>query len=187
MANTVNLLILLTIIVFSDESKNISKTIWRKDRIIGGENAKPGQFPHQVSLRKTGDRHFCGGSIISNRWILTAAHCVNRLDIKEIRAVVGAFLIKDDGIHHEIVQILINPKSLEHNDVGLLQTKNEILFNQLVASIALPQQNVPIDGNLTVTVSGWGLTSVNKKIIFHFIIFCHSQFQFLHNLVSATT
>ena len=46
-------------------------------RIVGGKEAAPGQFPHQVGLRITmGSRTaFCGGSILSDRVILTAAHC----------------------------------------------------------------------------------------------------------------
>lgn len=48
-----------------------------KDRIIGGENARPGQFPYQVSLQ-CGNRHICGGSILNEKYILTAAHCVDK-------------------------------------------------------------------------------------------------------------
>ena len=42
-------------------------------RIVGGTAAKSGQFPYQVALQLDG--FFCGGSIISDRWILTASHC----------------------------------------------------------------------------------------------------------------
>lgn len=44
-------------------------------RIVGGLEARGGQFPHQISLRFKGS-HNCGGSIISSKYILTAAHCV---------------------------------------------------------------------------------------------------------------
>lgn len=45
-------------------------------KIVGGTAAKEGEFPYQVSLRIK-NRHFCGGSIIDKRWILTAAHCLD--------------------------------------------------------------------------------------------------------------
>ena len=50
------------------------------NRIVNGKEAPLGAFPYQVSLRKD-FRHRCGGSIINNRWILTAAHCVQEYDI----------------------------------------------------------------------------------------------------------
>jgi len=48
------------------------------DFIIGGNDAKDGQVPYIVSLQRLGVGHFCAGAIIDAKWILTAAHCVER-------------------------------------------------------------------------------------------------------------
>jgi secreted trypsin-like serine protease len=45
-------------------------------RIVGGQNAALGQFPYQISIRTAASgSHFCGGFVISNRFMGTAAHC----------------------------------------------------------------------------------------------------------------
>jgi secreted trypsin-like serine protease len=45
------------------------------ERVIGGITAYRGQFPWQVALRVENYSYFCGGSLISSKWVLTAAHC----------------------------------------------------------------------------------------------------------------
>ena len=47
----------------------------KDQRIYGGVPAVPGQFPWQVALI-IDNMYFCGGSLISKKWVLTAAQCV---------------------------------------------------------------------------------------------------------------
>jgi secreted trypsin-like serine protease len=46
-------------------------------RIVGGSTAAVGQFPHQVSMRSAAGLHFCGGFIISDRWV----GCAGKLEL----------------------------------------------------------------------------------------------------------
>lgn len=52
------------------------------EKVLGGSDAQDGQFPYQVSLR-IGGSHVCGGTIISDNFILTAAHCVEKVPNQE--------------------------------------------------------------------------------------------------------
>lgn len=69
-------------------------------RIGGGNTAPPpGAFPFQISLRDNGNVHFCGGALISERWVLTAASCVYGKAANQILIVAGADSIRDGTIY----------------------------------------------------------------------------------------
>lgn len=54
---------------------SIFKETQSSPHIVGGVDAPIGKYPHQVSLRSY-NSHFCGGSIIDEYNVLTAAHCI---------------------------------------------------------------------------------------------------------------
>lgn len=132
-------------------------------RIVNGKDAALGQFPHQVSLRfRPKDKHMCGGTILSSRFILTAAHCPFALE--KMFAHAGSVELSNGGKFYNISQRIPHPlydandmKSLR-NDIALWRTSEEIQFDDNVQPAALPTKDTP--ANVSLNVSGWGYTKV---------------------------
>lgn len=131
-------------------------------KIVGGKDAEKGQFPHQVSMRSSlNNAHFCGGSIISTRFILTAAHCCQAQNAKPDRVyvIVGALHRLSGGVKMALEKIIAHQQYSQRtikNDISLLQTKDEIVYSEFVRPIPLPTELPTVGGDLAVTLSGWG-------------------------------
>lgn len=81
-----------------------TKVISAGGRIIGGQDANPGQLPYQASVRyRSSNRHFCGASILNKYWLLTAAHCTKGDSPTDLIVVVGSHLLSG-GISHRVAQ-----------------------------------------------------------------------------------
>lgn len=148
-------------------------------RIINGEDAEEGQFPYQVSLRneRMGSQHFCGGSILNDEYILTAAHCVQGLNSipSLVVAVVGSHRLSRGGQTIRLKAIISHKQYNSQrfiNDIALLRTASKIHFTDLIQPIALPAENIA--ANTKILVSGWGKTSVRSIWIdYSFSILLH--------------
>lgn len=150
-----------------------SSKIPRKQLISGGENVASNEFPHLVSLQyhpSASDpyQHFCGASIISARWLVTAAHCmeVDNMDSTKIRVVAGTINRNDDCssgscVIRQVSQQIVNPnfnKQYIRNDIALIQLSSDLPLGQ--ANIqAIPIEGGSIPFHTVLTLAGWGLTS----------------------------
>lgn len=144
-------------------------------RIIGGNEAELGEFPYHVSLRDDIGR-FCGGAIISNRWVMTAQHCVDSFDIyiDWLNIVTGAHHSTIGGYDYPVDRIVNHPEfnwATLTNDISLLRTDREIVFGDLVT--AIPFSNAHVGAGITTRTSSWGSTVVsNLQKQYIFVVGC---------------
>lgn len=124
--------------------------------IVGGTDATEGQAPHQVSLQMSS--HFCGGSIISKTWILTAAHCVSGDSPDQLNIRYSSLKHNSGGLMAKVKTIIVHESYDSwntNNDIALLETTAELTLDGTnAAAIGLPAAGSDPSG--TVTTSGWG-------------------------------
>ncbi|XP_053994070.1 transmembrane protease serine 9-like [Hylaeus volcanicus] len=139
------------------DTENVENSAAPEDmeRIVGGYNAQLGQFPYTVSLR-VWNQHICGGSILNNNHILTAAHCVTAgaPNINDMTVVSGTIYLKKGGESHKVAAMYYIKDYPLSMDVGVIKIFGSINFNTYQQPIALASSRPPTD--YLGTVSGWG-------------------------------
>ncbi|XP_077256105.1 trypsin-1-like isoform X3 [Temnothorax americanus] len=131
-------------------------------RIVNGENAKVGEIPYQISLQdKYSSFHFCGGSILSDKYVITAAHCVEGKRANGIKVVAATInLTSQEKSQHEVERIVIHenyrPANSWLNDIALLEVKTPFVKSNKVGHVPLPPKGHTVKANDVAVVSGWG-------------------------------
>ncbi|XP_065170689.1 trypsin-like [Atheta coriaria] len=131
-------------------------------RIVGGEDADITEVPWQVSLQRSlTDFHFCGGTILSSKWILTAGHCMDSdPSPTDIQVVVGMTKKSEGGVVHTVKQSIQHPlySSMIRNshDMTLLELNEPIEFNERAQPVRIPTDDETLPVGELATIQGWG-------------------------------
>lgn len=158
---------------FASFSRQHTSNVLR--RILNGHLATNQQFPWFVSVRgytNRGLQSVCGGSLISDEWVLTAAHCTHGYTTFNLgfgsRNLNRPFISLTS--QHTIEHSRYNQPTL-NNDIALIKLPMPIVFTQFVQSIRLPTLTQAISGTFSTNqarVCGYGRTS--DSIIDHILI-----------------
>nr|XP_035956873.1 transmembrane protease serine 9 isoform X3 [Halichoerus grypus] len=132
-------------------------------RIVGGLGAASGEVPWQVSL-KEGSRHFCGATLVGDRWLLSAAHCFNHTKVELVRAHLGSVSLAGVGgspVKMELRRLVLHPQydpGVLDFDVAVLELARPLGFNTFIQPVCLPLAIQKFPVGRKCMISGWGNT-----------------------------
>ncbi|XP_072033244.1 uncharacterized protein [Amphiura filiformis] len=149
----------------------IRSAIREETRIIGGEDAVLGAWPWIGSLRHVASGHICGGSLISESWVVTAAHCVDVYngDYSGWFIVFGDRILDQTSNEEQVRDFdaaIIHRDykgSLDefHEDIALLHLREPVTFTDFVRPICLTKTWQEIDSFEECWIAGWGRFNVS--------------------------
>ena len=146
------------------------------ERIIGGQAARSQSWSMVVSLKSANGTHICGGTILSDRHILTAAHCLATVnDPKRISVHVGKHDLSQPGsMIHQIKRISIHPSYSNNSsylhDIAILHLESSIDLDEQpsMGMACMPMANKTLEQypamNSSLVAVGWGMLGATGSL-----------------------
>lgn len=134
-------------------------------RIVGGvESSAATEYPWAVSLKsQSNNQHFCGGTLINEQWVLTAAHCIGNKSPSNIIATVGEYDLKSSpatassAIEKIVTHPDYNDTTLD-NDIALIKLSAAVSIEIITLLSSLETENSLQVETIVSTAIGWGST-----------------------------
>uniref|UniRef100_A0A4W2BTG0 Peptidase S1 domain-containing protein n=1 Tax=Bos indicus x Bos taurus TaxID=30522 RepID=A0A4W2BTG0_BOBOX len=128
-------------------------------KILGGHDSEEGKWPWQVSLRVR-NRHVCGASLVTERWVLTAGHCI--LSRYQYSVMMGDRKLQGtlSGLVVPVSRVVVHPQfstsGTVKNDLALLRLRYPVNFTGVIQPICIPEKTFRVQAGTRCWVTGWG-------------------------------
>uniref|UniRef100_A0A8B9K1I4 Transmembrane serine protease 7 n=1 Tax=Astyanax mexicanus TaxID=7994 RepID=A0A8B9K1I4_ASTMX len=142
------------------------------ERVVGGVNSVEGEWPWQVSLYFAGHL-YCGASVISSEWLVSAAHCFSRESLSDARQWMAYLGMLAQGsakhvaeIRRIVVHEYYNARTFDY-DIALLQLRKAWPSNlaSFIQPVCLPSASLTLSDGHRCWVTGWGYRSEQDKVL----------------------
>ncbi|XP_046987239.1 trypsin-1-like [Schistocerca americana] len=132
-------------------------------RIVNGKPAADHEFPALASLHVNGS-HYCGANVLSENWLVTAAHCVTTSAPSEQYILAGTNSQTSGGSIHRVEQNIVHVNYTgmvdSSADIALLRVSPPLALDGVtVSTVKLPAQGQEIEDGANAVAAGWGKLS----------------------------
>lgn len=137
-----------------------------KPSIVGGSKATMSDYPYVVYIADESGRQFCGGTLTSANEVVTAAHCVARMEPEQLRVVAGrADTRSDDGMETRVRSMWLPDEFrsvTQGSDIAVLRLVKRVPYRTLPLATSADRELYAVGRKATIL--GWGHTSESGAV-----------------------
>ncbi|CAC5412270.1 Plasminogen,Chymotrypsin-like protease CTRL-1,Chymotrypsin-like elastase family member 2B,Chymotrypsinogen 2,Chymotrypsinogen B2,Chymotrypsin-like elastase family member 2A,Transmembrane protease serine 11C,CUB and peptidase domain-containing protein 1,Trypsin,Anionic trypsin-2,Chymotrypsin-like elastase family member 3B,Anionic trypsin,Plasma kallikrein,Chymotrypsinogen B,Chymotrypsin A [Mytilus coruscus] len=146
--------------VLPDSKCGVTKEV--STRIVHGSEAEHNRWPWQASLQTPSDFHFCGGSLIHEQWVVTAAHCLDGSEMKVVLGEHDRSIAQGPEVTVGVIKQILHEGYSEGapypNDIALLKLETPVQLTDEIRTACIPSAGESFTTEDNCWISGWGDT-----------------------------